>query len=203
MAKRAIIRRGDRTTHGGTVLTGDPTFILAGREVARVGDSVSCPQCKRASKIITGAPTMFSGQLVARHDDVTDCGARLIASQATDTCEDGSEGAGTSATLSNMPPARVAADGADDIAASAAMTSASDDDTPRSVRFQAVDPTTGQPLPKRPYVLTCEDGSQHGGLTDAEGYTKTIDASAPEHVAVHFMFADPDGQTIDREELLP
>jgi uncharacterized Zn-binding protein involved in type VI secretion len=203
MAKRPIVRQGDRTTHGGTVLTGDPTFILLGRQVARVGDSVSCPRCKRTSRIVTGAPTMFDGQLVARQDDLTDCGAKLIASQFTDTYDDGTDGPGE-ATLASKPAVESPAAQSERTGREAETEHSDGDDlVPCGIRFQAIDPTSGSPLAKRPYIVTREDGAQHGGLTDAQGYTEVIETSTPEQVAVHFMFADPDGQAIDREDLLP
>lgn len=62
---------------------------------------------------------------------------------------------------------------------------------------------SGKPVAKRPYILTRDSGVQHGGLTDAQGYTQTIEALATEQVAVHFMFVDAGGKTIDREDLLP
>ena len=48
MSERAIIRRGDRTSHGGTVVEGHPTSMLLGREIALVGHRVVCPKCKGA-----------------------------------------------------------------------------------------------------------------------------------------------------------
>jgi uncharacterized Zn-binding protein involved in type VI secretion len=204
MTKRAIARRGDRTTHGGMVLAGDPTFIVLGKEVARVGDPVSCPRCKCVTQIVTGSPTAFDGTMVARHDDLTACGAKLIASQFTDVVDDGtepetgavsqdllSESAGTSNSL------------AEAASSEQEEASQSNESFPRRIRFQAIDPISGQPMPKRPYVLTRENGVQHGGLTDSGGYTEPIDTDEPERIAVHFMFANPDGRTIDKEELLP
>lgn len=187
MAKRAFIRKGDRTTHGGEVLSGDPTFFIHGREVARVGDSVSCPRCKRISRIVTGAPTCFSAQMLALHDDVTDCGAKLIASQFTDTYDDGSE---DSATLASLP-----------LASGVSESNQAEDDELHSIRFQAIDPDTGQSAAKCVYILTRENGVQHGGLTDAEGFTETIETAKPEQIAVHFMFKSPKGDNIEREKL--
>ncbi len=193
MPKRPLIRKGDRTTHGGTVLAGDTTFLIDGRELARVGDPVSCPQCKGNHVIVTGAPDVLSGQTVARHDDMTDCGAKLIASQHTATWSDGSEATTNAGASPDASESLVALADTHDI----------DSDEPRAIRFQAVHPETGQPLAKRPYILTREDGSQCGGVTDAQGYTKPIETTAPEQIAVHFMFADAGGRTIDREDLLP
>ena len=87
MAKRPIIRYGDRTTHGGTVVSADPTYDIYGKNVARVGDKVVCPRCKGTFPIVTGAPDVWSGQNIARQDDMTSCGAKLIASQSTATID--------------------------------------------------------------------------------------------------------------------
>lgn len=38
-----IIRKGDQTTHGGSVMTCSATMIFGGVGVARKGDMVSCP----------------------------------------------------------------------------------------------------------------------------------------------------------------
>ncbi|HAS0844840.1 TPA: PAAR domain-containing protein, partial [Enterobacter hormaechei subsp. xiangfangensis] len=38
-----IIRKGDKTTHGGSVMTCSETMIFGGIGVARKGDRVSCP----------------------------------------------------------------------------------------------------------------------------------------------------------------
>jgi uncharacterized Zn-binding protein involved in type VI secretion len=73
---------GDRTSHGGTVLEGDPWTDIEGKRVATVGHQVACPKCKGSYPIVTGAEdTRVSGQPVARHGDYTHCGAVLISSQ--------------------------------------------------------------------------------------------------------------------------
>jgi uncharacterized Zn-binding protein involved in type VI secretion len=35
---------GDATTHGGRIITGSDTMDILGKQVARVGDLVSCPE---------------------------------------------------------------------------------------------------------------------------------------------------------------
>lgn len=84
---RPFIVMGDRTTHGGTVISADLTSTIHGKAMARVGDSVVCPKCKGVFRITTCADDMFDGGGLgyARHMDSTDCGARLIASQVTAT----------------------------------------------------------------------------------------------------------------------
>ncbi|OWY27067.1 PAAR domain-containing protein [Herbaspirillum robiniae] len=80
---RSFIVVGDKTSHGGTVITGDQSFLLYGKAVARVGDLTTCPKCKGTYPITSGAGDMNSlGQAPAREGDRTACGATLIASQA-------------------------------------------------------------------------------------------------------------------------
>ncbi|OWY27440.1 PAAR domain-containing protein [Herbaspirillum robiniae] len=79
---RSFIVVGDKTSHGGTVITGDQSFLLYGKAVARVGDLTTCPKCKGTYPIISGAGDMNSlGQAPAREGDRTACGATLISSQ--------------------------------------------------------------------------------------------------------------------------
>lgn len=83
---QAFIVLGDRTSHGGTVISADMTCSIDGKYIARVGDSVVCPRCKGVFRIATGASdALFMGQAGARHGDTTDCGATLLASQSNTT----------------------------------------------------------------------------------------------------------------------
>ena len=79
---RPLIRVGDKTSHGGEVLSGSPNFIVDGKQVARLGDQVSCPQCKAPTVVASASATYITdGQGTARDGDKTGCGAVLIASQ--------------------------------------------------------------------------------------------------------------------------
>jgi uncharacterized Zn-binding protein involved in type VI secretion len=90
---------GDKTTHGGTVIGGDPTFDIYGIAVARVGDMTVCPKCKGMFAISSGLEGMTSGgQAPACHMDKTACGARLISSLATAYGEDSVKEAGAPQT---------------------------------------------------------------------------------------------------------
>ncbi len=76
---------GDKTDHGGTVISGSPVTDAAGKPIARVGDKVTCPRRGHGGTtvIVSGDPTcVIDGQPAARHGDRTACGAILIASQA-------------------------------------------------------------------------------------------------------------------------
>lgn len=78
--KRPILL-GDRTTHGGTVVSARGQFSIDGRQVALQGDSVHCPRCG-STTIVQGDNALRSGSAVALHDHATSCGARLISSLA-------------------------------------------------------------------------------------------------------------------------
>ncbi|MBX3680883.1 PAAR domain-containing protein [Cognatazoarcus halotolerans] len=85
---RPFILIGDRTSHGGTVISASPTSDCNGRGIARVGDKVSCPKKGhgRVTVIASGDPSaLIDGQPAARHGDLTACGAMLIASQSLTT----------------------------------------------------------------------------------------------------------------------
>jgi uncharacterized Zn-binding protein involved in type VI secretion len=72
---------GDKTSHGGTVAAGATTATTQGKQIARVGDKVTCPRCGNTT-IASGDSTMIvMGQPVARNGDKTACGATLISSQ--------------------------------------------------------------------------------------------------------------------------
>jgi len=73
---------GDKTDHGGVVVSSAAQTDINGKLVARIGDQVSCPKCKGVFPIASGDPTIIiDGQPVARHGDKTACGATLIAGQ--------------------------------------------------------------------------------------------------------------------------
>ncbi|QJE02078.1 PAAR domain-containing protein [Massilia forsythiae] len=91
MGERAIIRQGDRTSHGGTVVEGHPFLLIYGKPAAGAGHKVHCPRCPGNVVIVEGAvnATMM-GVRVAVEGMKTSCGATLIASQITATIECGS-----------------------------------------------------------------------------------------------------------------
>ena len=75
-----IIRMGDKTSHGGTVLEGSLHDICMGKPIAYVGHKTHCPKCKGTFPIIEGVlTTTFYGKGVAVAGMRTACGAVLIA----------------------------------------------------------------------------------------------------------------------------
>lgn len=82
---RPLIVLGDKTSHGGTVISADSTFYIHAKRVARIGDMTECPKCKGRFPITSGAENFFdrAGNSYARHMDETACGATLISSQVS------------------------------------------------------------------------------------------------------------------------
>jgi len=72
-----IIRKGDKTTHGGSVLTSSETMKFGGIGVAREGDKVSCPVPGHGpTTIVEGNPDYLDhGIPVAFHGHKCACGA--------------------------------------------------------------------------------------------------------------------------------
>lgn len=82
-----IITVGDKSDHGGTVISGSPTHHIRGRAIARLGDDVDCPQNYPGgkphgiNKIVTAHSSMtVAGIPVAVDGCLTECGCRLIGS---------------------------------------------------------------------------------------------------------------------------
>jgi uncharacterized Zn-binding protein involved in type VI secretion len=82
-----IITVGDKTDHGGMVISGSPRHNIRGRAIARLGDTVNCPQSypggapHGVNKIITGHVTVkLDGVPVAVDGSVTECGCKLLGS---------------------------------------------------------------------------------------------------------------------------
>jgi uncharacterized Zn-binding protein involved in type VI secretion len=78
-----VIVLGDRTTHGGEVVTATAKVSLLGKQVACVGDQVTCPRCEGLHTIISGAPRSTAhDKAIARNGDSVSCGAKLISASA-------------------------------------------------------------------------------------------------------------------------
>ncbi|AKJ42107.1 PAAR domain-containing protein [Pragia fontium] len=82
---KGVIRLGDRTSHGGTVITATSTAVMDGKKIALVGDLVDCPQTGHGvNPIIEGSSGWVSdGKQVAVDGCRTACGCTLITSLPT------------------------------------------------------------------------------------------------------------------------
>ena len=72
---------GDKTDHGGTVISATSATVVMGKVAALRGDSTVCPKCKGKFPITaTSNDDTHAGRGYAYDGDTTACGARLITS---------------------------------------------------------------------------------------------------------------------------
>ncbi|WP_420991654.1 PAAR domain-containing protein [Cupriavidus sp. 30B13] len=77
-----LVYVGDKTTHGGKILTGSDRIKVQARRAARVGDLVSCP-IHGDNPIVSGSTSVTdAGVPLARDGDETRCGSVLIATSS-------------------------------------------------------------------------------------------------------------------------
>lgn len=179
-----IIRKGDSTSHNGTVIEGSMSDICMGKPIAYLGHKVYCPKCKGDFPIVEGVmTTTFYGKGVALAGMKTSCGATLIASQFTDTVEWGQGKPHNS--LSNpanhdSPSKTVTSDiSSTNEAQLAESRSIAPPNRPLfNERFILLDDTTGQPLANTEYAILRGSKKIEYGTTDANGHTHILSATA-------------------------
>ncbi len=171
---RPVIVVGDKTSHGGVVISGSPFSDIDGKAIARIGDKVTCPQKGHGgvTVIVTGDQTvMIDGSPVARHGDQTACGATLISSQMLTYVDYGNSAGGAATAAGQMGTASSFAGN---------NQKASDFDQ----HFHVTD-EQGNPLADWPYKIKLESGKIVSGRTDSEGKTQKIASGAPENATLH------------------
>lgn len=85
---KPLIVVGDKTDHGGVVITGSSVTLVDGKPVACVGDLVACPMGGHGGNtvIVSGTSGVdVDGRMAARHGDKTSCGATLLSGQVSTT----------------------------------------------------------------------------------------------------------------------
>jgi len=77
---KGFILLGDKTTHGGVVISASSTMIVNGRVVALIGDKVSCPVPGHGTnKIIEGSLEWISdGKALVVNGCRCECGCQVI-----------------------------------------------------------------------------------------------------------------------------
>lgn len=79
---KGFVLIGDKTTHGGQVISASSTMVVNGKKVALVGDKVSCPKEGHGiNAIIEGSPEWTSnGKAVVVDGCHCECGCQVISS---------------------------------------------------------------------------------------------------------------------------
>ena len=178
---RAFIVEGDKTSHGGTVLEGSAFSMTNGRRIARLGDKVYCPHCKRTTSIIEGDPTMVvDGAPVALEGGKTSCGAVLIASQQPTYKDISSGNAGSS--------------NSDDACASLFSPYVAEEDDDVGIKQYdeqfLLNDGNGQPLPNTYYTAKLPTGELVHGVTDENGKTARYATNSAHQIDIHIGHKD-------------
>lgn len=182
-----IIRKGDSTSHGGTVLEGAPSDICMGQPISFIGHKVHCPKCRGDFPIVEGVMTStFYGKGVAVAGMKTSCGATLIASQFTDTVEWSS---GTSdASAAKQSSAAIAA-AATQLAPGALPPRAADDKIAASYtadKFDEQPQLQDDAIKGVPYLIETKDGRKLSGRANSNGTLPRIETYDADEYTVYW-----------------
>lgn len=169
---RPVIVVGDRTSHGGVVVSGSPFSVVDGKGIARIGDKVTCPQNGHGgvTTIATGDMTnIIDGSPVARHGDKTACGAMLISSQILTYTDEG----GDSGKNASSAPAA---------AASLVGSETKEQPKPYDEQTKLVAP----PIEGMPFHIETKDGRTLSGRVGKDGLLPRIDTNSADEYAVYW-----------------
>lgn len=84
---KGLVLLGDKTSHGGKVISASSNIIVNGKTVALIGDLVSCPVPGHGTNpIIEGFPQRtFNGRAVVADGCKCQCGCTVISSAMNST----------------------------------------------------------------------------------------------------------------------
>lgn len=149
---RGVIRMGDKTSHGGYVMTASSGTVVMGKDAALADDMTYCPTCKGQFAIKPdGKGARHQGSAYAYHGDLTECGAHLITSL-------------TDEAFGRHPPHQ--------------NTSRNSSEPAFDDRFLLLDEHTGEPFAFTEYAIEREDGRIEYGITSESGETHLLSATA-------------------------
>ncbi len=79
---KGFVLLGDKTTHGGEVMSASSTMIVNGKKVALIGDEITCPIIGHGiNTIIEGSPEWISdGKAIVVDGCHCACGCQVISS---------------------------------------------------------------------------------------------------------------------------
>ncbi|QGZ41519.1 PAAR domain-containing protein [Pseudoduganella flava] len=179
-----VIVMGDKTSHGGTVITCSSMSDTHGKGWARVGDKVACPRCKGIFPIAEGDSTLTDDGLpVAYHGCKVACGASLISGQlSTFTNQAKSAGSASGSDADSRLSEKFGFIGA-------GIAGAYEDEPLDSAgqrfrgRFQLLDASTGEPISGQAARLRTTSGQVISTTTDSDGFTQWVEREARETLA--------------------
>jgi uncharacterized Zn-binding protein involved in type VI secretion len=190
---QSIIVLGDKTTHGGTVISAAPSSDTQGKGWARVGDMVSCPRCKGIFPISQGDTSLIDdGKAVAYHGCKVACGATLIGSQImTTTDPSGGDAAGAAGAESSPRMANGFGSIGGGLIARYEDESVNDEVSRFRGRFQVLDSSSGEAVSGAAARVRSTGGQYLTTSTDADGFTAWVERDAHEALAFDMSESTP------------
>lgn len=188
MSGKRVVRLGDPTTHGGTVVSATVGYVMFGKEVAGRGDTAKCPiRGHGVVTIVEGDPSWtINGKNVALEGHKCSCGCSLISTlpNVGRSYEAAGE-AGVGSVPETGAPANSMRYG-EQTAHRAA------DEDGYDQHFLLTDEVTGEPLANRFYRMIW-DGKTIEDYTDSEGLTQRVTAESALEVKIEIY---PEGYEV-------
>ena len=184
-----LIVIGDKTDHGGTVISASSTTDIGGKGVARIGDMVACKRCRGVFPISEGDASLIDeGKPVAFHGCKVACGATLIAGQVLAITEPSSGASAIGAASDGAVRAGFGAIGARLLAAY--RDDRVEQDQRFRGRFQLLDANSGEPVAGLAVRVRSTGGQHHLVITDAAGFTPWVERTTAEALALDLVKRD-------------
>lgn len=175
---------GDKTSCGGTVITGSPFSDVNGRPIARVGDKISC---KKNCVIVTGNITeIIDGAAMALHGAQTS-GQCICLSQNNDFHGDGH----SEAAIAQVPTAA-------DAGVAFMPETAELLNEEHWIEFELTN-EQDQAIPHQRFIVTDPSGKEISGSLDGNGYAKV----SPVKAGVCTIYFPELGQSITADSCRP
>lgn len=181
---KLVIRLGDPTSHGGTVVSATSHLEMFGKQVARLGDKVTCPIPGHGVCTIAEGDPLWSidGIPVALEGHKTTCGASLISTLPN--VQRSYEGMGRASTGGGMASGVAAgASTATSIAASEAADPSQASEYDEQAHLNVAGNTV---LAGLPYYIETSDGRKFTGRADERGLLPRIDTPDEEEYIVYW-----------------
>ena len=166
--KRYTITLGASTTAGGKVISASSNGSINGSPIALENDFVFCPACKSQGKIRCvepRIPELWNGKKVALENDLCLCGCptppRLVPNQSL-RCQQLTDPGDVDRSAY----------------AQGAPVTQKNDEKLFDDRFILLDEDTDAPMPNTEYAIRRANGQLEFGVTDAEGHTHLLTATA-------------------------
>ena len=166
-----VIRLGDRTSHGGEVITAASNYEIMGKKVAREHDTVTCPIPGHRSGGIIGGDRLWTinGRAVAlQGPSKAPCGAEIFSSCGE--LDRTFEGEGTAGLGLDAYPANQYVESVRENVEQLAY----------DEHFVLIDDRTGKPVQNFEFYVAGQSQTAQTGVTNADGRTSLIQSDTPE-----------------------